>query len=177
MIASDAAIASPSAFRQSAGCQRTDTSKLAECQPFSTNSILSQNNTKVKFFIQQNMAKSKVILGIFQSFFLVLNFSGLYNLNMNSRTQIIATIGKASEDIEILKNMALSGMDIARLNFSWGNFEEKERVIDNIKKVEGDINMKIYILADLPGPRVQDGKTHTYDKNIESSFTDEDREL
>ncbi len=143
----------------------------------STNTILSQNNTKVKFFIQQNMAKSKAILGIFLGFFLVLNFSGLYNLTMNSRTQIIATIGKASEDVEILKNMALSGMDIARLNFSWGNFEEKKRVIGSIKKVEADINKKIYILADLPGPRVQDGKIHTYDKNIDSSFTGEDREI
>lgn len=96
---------------------------------------------------------------------------------MNSRSQIVATIGKASESLDVLKQMAEAGMDIARLNFSWGDLVEKKKIIDNIRRVEAEINKKIYILADLPGPRVQTGSTHTYDKDIVSSFTVEDKEI
>lgn len=103
------------------------------------------------------------------------SFVGLYNENMNSRTEIIATIGHSSESVENLTLMVESGMDMARLNFSWGDFDEKKRIIENIRIVEKNLNKKIYIIQDLPGPRIQTGKTHTYDKNILSSLTDEDK--
>ncbi len=142
-----------------------------------TNSILSHINTKVKFYIPQKTAIYKDILRDFCTVFLVLILYGLYNLNMNSRAQIIATIGRSSESVEMLKEMSLSGMNVVRLNFSWGNFDEKKVIIENIRKVELSTGKKIQILADLPGPRIQTGKDHTYNSDVESSFTDNDKEV
>ncbi|KND47760.1 MAG: pyruvate kinase [Parcubacteria bacterium C7867-006] len=96
---------------------------------------------------------------------------------MNSRAQIIATINGSSEDPEIFKSMVTSGLDIARLNFSWGDFDEKNRVINVIRETEENLNRKILIMADLPGPRVQNGNSHTYDKNFDSAITDNDKEI
>lgn len=103
-------------------------------------------------------------------------FCRLYNLCMNSRAQIVATIGKSSENIDVLKKMITAGVDIARLNFSWGSLEEKKTIIDNLRTVEKETGKK-FILQDVPGPRLQSGDFHTYDKNVTSSFTEEDRKI
>ncbi len=96
---------------------------------------------------------------------------------MTSRSQIIATLSGASEDPEIFKSMVVSGLDIARLNFSWGDFDEKNRVISIIRETEKNLNRKILIMADLPGPRVQEGHSHTYDRSFNSSITESDKEI
>ena len=108
---------------------------------------------------------------------MVNKFCRLYNLNMNSRAQIVATLGKSSESSEVIKKMVLAGVDVARLNFSWGSLEEKKSVIDELREVENETGKKVYILQDVPGPRVQSGSTHTYDKDTVSSFTEEDRKI
>jgi 2,3-bisphosphoglycerate-dependent phosphoglycerate mutase len=96
---------------------------------------------------------------------------------MNSRAQIIATVGTSSENPDILKKMILSGMDVVRFNFSWGDFTEKKSHIDLIRKVGLELNKNIEIIADIPGPRIQNGKTHTYDTTVDSALTENDKEI
>ena len=49
------------------------------------------------------------------------------------KTKIVCSIGPASESEEVLRGLCLAGMNVARLNFSHGTYEEHKRRIDNIK--------------------------------------------
>ena len=68
------------------------------------------------------------------------------------KTKIICTIGPASENAETLKQMCLAGMNVARLNFSHGTYEEQQRKIDLIKQVREELNLPIAIMLDTKGP-------------------------
>lgn len=80
----------------------------------------------------------------------------------HSKAQIIATIGPSSANPEILKQMVLHNMDIARFNFSWSDREERKTQIKLIRGIESELNIKIPIIEDLPGPRIQKENGHTY---------------
>lgn len=80
----------------------------------------------------------------------------------HSKAQIVATIGPSSAKREVLKEMILHNMDVARFNFSWSNLEERKAHIALIREVEKELGKKIPIIEDLPGPRVQKEKGHTY---------------
>ena len=95
---------------------------------------------------------------------------------MSTRAQIVAPVGLSSENSEIFTSMVMAGVDVARLNFSWGNFEEKKQQIAMIREVEKKTGHRIPIIADLPGPRLQTGAVHTYDKTATTSFTQRDRD-
>ena len=68
------------------------------------------------------------------------------------KTKIICTIGPASENEEVLTQMCLAGMNVARLNFSHGTHPEHEKKIELIKHVREKLNMPIAILLDTKGP-------------------------
>ena len=68
------------------------------------------------------------------------------------KTKIICTIGPSSENEEVLTQMCLAGMNVARLNFSHGSHEEHEKKISLIKRVREKLNMPIAILLDTKGP-------------------------
>ena len=68
------------------------------------------------------------------------------------KTKIICTIGPASENEEVLTQMCLAGMNVARLNFSHGTYPEHERKIELIKKVRQKLDLPIAILLDTKGP-------------------------
>ena len=68
------------------------------------------------------------------------------------KTKIICTIGPASENEEVLTQMCLAGMNVARLNFSHGTHEEHAQKVALIKKVRDKLNMPIAILLDTKGP-------------------------
>ncbi len=74
------------------------------------------------------------------------------------RSRIIATIGPASDNAETLAEMIESGMNIARLNYSHGDFDGKEQTIQNIREAEKKTGVHIGLLADLPGPKLRLGK-------------------
>lgn len=95
---------------------------------------------------------------------------------MASRAQIIVTLGPASEGKEIFLEMAKHQADLARLNFSWGNDMEKAAQIETVRTAEKKLNKKIPIIIDLPGPRIQEGVGHTYNKKTNSPLTEKDRE-
>src|SRR3989344_8635275 len=93
-----------------------------------------------------------------------------------SRAQIVATIGPASATKETLMEMLKNQMSIARLNFAWSDREEKGPQIALLKEIAKELNMRIPIIEDLPGPRIQGEHGHTYDK-IKFGFTAHDEEL
>ena len=68
------------------------------------------------------------------------------------KTKIVCTMGPACRDEEILTKMALAGMNVARLNFSHGDYEEHKKNIDLIKKVRKKLNVPLPIMLDTKGP-------------------------
>jgi len=68
------------------------------------------------------------------------------------KTKIICTIGPASENEEVLTQMCLAGMNVARLNFSHGTYPEHEKKIALVKKVREKLGLPIAILLDTKGP-------------------------
>src|SRR5690625_1941925 len=71
------------------------------------------------------------------------------------KTKIVCTIGPASESIETLKQLFRNGMDVARLNFSHGTYEEHKMRIENIRKVAAELNKTVAILLDTQGPEIR----------------------
>ena len=68
------------------------------------------------------------------------------------KTKIICTIGPSSENEEVLTQMCLAGMNVARLNFSHGTHEEHAKKVALVKKVREKLNLPIAILLDTKGP-------------------------
>ena len=75
-----------------------------------------------------------------------------------SKTKIVCTIGPASESVTVLEQMIQAGMNVARLNFSHGDFAGHKKVIDNIRTAAGAVEKRVAIMADLPGPKMRIGQ-------------------
>jgi pyruvate kinase len=75
-----------------------------------------------------------------------------------NRTKIVATIGPATSSYEMLKTIIEEGVDVCRLNFSHGTYEDHKKVIDNIKQVNHDLNTHVSMLLDLQGPKLRVGE-------------------
>src|ERR671918_463106 len=73
------------------------------------------------------------------------------------RTKIVATIGPASRDPEVLVQMIEAGMDVARLNFSHGTAEEHAETAQRVRDAAGRAGRQVAILQDLPGPKLRIG--------------------
>ena len=73
------------------------------------------------------------------------------------KTKIICTMGPTTSDREVVKNLALNGMDIARFNFSHGSHEEQKGRMDMLKSVREEIRRPIAILLDTKGPEIRTG--------------------
>jgi pyruvate kinase len=74
------------------------------------------------------------------------------------RTKIVATIGPASRDPEVLVRMIDAGMDVARLNFSHGSAEEHAQTAQLVRDAANRAGRSVAILQDLPGPKLRIGK-------------------
>ncbi len=68
------------------------------------------------------------------------------------KTKIVCTIGPASESEEVIRGLCRAGMNVARLNFSHGTYEDHLRRINLIKKVREELELPIAILLDTKGP-------------------------
>ena len=77
------------------------------------------------------------------------------------KTKIVCTIGPASSSEEMIRKLVLAGMNVARINFSHGDFESHGEVIRRIRKVAEELDRTVAILADLPGPKIRIGKLET----------------
>ena len=73
------------------------------------------------------------------------------------KTKIICTMGPTTNDRAVMKQLAESGMDIARFNFSHGDYEEQKGRMDMLKSVREEIRRPIAILLDTKGPEIRTG--------------------
>jgi pyruvate kinase len=74
------------------------------------------------------------------------------------RTKIIATIGPASSSPEIMRKLISAGMNVARLNFSHGSYEDHANVITNLRRVSEELDTSVTLLQDLQGPKIRVGR-------------------
>lgn len=74
------------------------------------------------------------------------------------KTKIVCTIGPSSESLENIKKLIMAGMNVARLNFSHGDFEEHGNRIKNIRQASAELGKSIAILLDTKGPEIRTGK-------------------
>lgn len=96
------------------------------------------------------------------------------------KTKIVCTMGPACQNEETLTKMALAGMNVARLNFSHGDYAEHKKNIDLIKKVREKLHIPLPIMLDTKGPELRiktfkDGKI-TLKEGDAFSFTTEEIE-
>lgn len=74
------------------------------------------------------------------------------------KTKIICTLGPAVDNSEVLEKLILAGMDVARINFSHGNYQDQEPRIENFKKVREKVGRSVALLLDTKGPEIRIGK-------------------
>ena len=74
------------------------------------------------------------------------------------RTKIVATIGPATSDPVVMRELILSGATTLRLNFSHGSHEDHRRNIRSIRQVAYELGIQVAILQDLQGPKIRLGK-------------------
>ena len=79
-------------------------------------------------------------------------------ITVMNNIKIICTIGPATSSLEQIRGLVAAGMNIARLNFSHGLYEEHQLVIDRIKKIREETGRNIGILQDLCGPKIRTGE-------------------
>ncbi|HEX6114345.1 MAG TPA: pyruvate kinase, partial [Geminicoccaceae bacterium] len=73
------------------------------------------------------------------------------------KTKIVCTIGPASRARDTIAAMIEAGMNVARLNFAHGTFEEHAAIIADVRAAARDSGRRVAILADLPGPKLRIG--------------------
>lgn len=73
------------------------------------------------------------------------------------KTKIVCTLGPASDAGDTIRDMIESGMNVARINFSHGDYESHGKVIDLIKSIREELGMPCGILLDTKGPEIRTG--------------------
>ncbi len=73
------------------------------------------------------------------------------------KTKIVATIGPASDTPEMLERLIRAGLNVARLNFSHGDFSAHAGRIERLRAAEKATGLRVAIMADLPGPKMRVG--------------------
>jgi len=77
---------------------------------------------------------------------------------MNKKTKILATVGPASDSVEVLEGLIEAGVDVFRLNFSHGTHEYHKNILKNIKTAEKNVGKRVGVLQDICGPKIRVGK-------------------
>lgn len=75
-----------------------------------------------------------------------------------NKTKLVCTIGPASDSPQVIREMLLAGMNVARLNFSHGDFDTHAGVIARLREAARDTGRRLAIMADLPGPKIRIGE-------------------
>ncbi len=75
-----------------------------------------------------------------------------------NKTKLVCTVGPASDSPKILEKMISAGMNVARLNFSHGDFSSHKETIRKIREVSHATGKEVAIMADLPGPKMRIGR-------------------
>ena len=103
----------------------------------------------------------------------------MINSKFPRSTKIVATIGTATNDSKIIKNLIKTGVNVFRLNFSHGNHGDHLKRITHIRSAEKKMNSNVAILADLQGPKFRIGAVKNESKVIKGSnyIFDKDPEI
>ena len=78
--------------------------------------------------------------------------------NNLKRVKIVSTLGPATRDIEMIEKLYLAGVNVFRLNFSHGSYEEQKYGYDNVRAIAKKYNASIAVLADMQGPKLRVSK-------------------
>ena len=73
------------------------------------------------------------------------------------RAKIVCTLGPATSDDAVLKQLVEAGMDVARLNMSHGSQEDKEHLVSTLRSLDANSDHAIAVLVDLQGPKIRTG--------------------
>jgi pyruvate kinase len=76
---------------------------------------------------------------------------------MTRRTKIVATIGPASREPDVLRKLVEAGLDVARLNFSHGSREIHAENAERVRTAASQVGRQVAIMQDLPGPKLRIG--------------------
>lgn len=74
------------------------------------------------------------------------------------KTKIVCTIGPATDDENIMRELMLAGMNVARFNFSHGDYKTHEKRFRVIEKLRKELDLPIATLLDTKGPEIRLGK-------------------
>lgn len=75
-----------------------------------------------------------------------------------TKTKIICTLGPATHNKNIIKKLALAGMNIARLNLAHDSLDYHRETLAYLREVEKELNISIPVMMDVPGPKIRLGK-------------------
>jgi pyruvate kinase len=87
---------------------------------------------------------------------------------MHRATKIVATIGPASSDPEMLARMIMAGVDVVRLNFSHGKAQDHIDRARLVREAAASCGKEVAIMADLQGPKIRIGKFESGKINLEN---------
>jgi pyruvate kinase len=80
--------------------------------------------------------------------------------NLNRHAKVVATLGPASSSVEMICDLILAGMNVARVNMSHGIQEGHAELIDNIRQASSLVGLEVAVLLDLQGPKIRVDKVH-----------------
>jgi pyruvate kinase len=108
-----------------------------------------------------------------------------FSIADRKKTKIVATVGPASRSPENLRSLMLAGVDVFRLNFSHGSYQEHKENLDNIRFISAELCKTVGVLQDLAGPKIRitplkDGNPQLEDNqevelHLSSNFSDSER--
>ena len=73
------------------------------------------------------------------------------------KTTIVCTLGPSTDDENVLRQLMLEGMSVARMNFSHGSHEEQKKRLDMVKKLRKELGLPVAALLDTKGPEIRIG--------------------
>ncbi|MFO0335783.1 MAG: pyruvate kinase, partial [Pseudomonadota bacterium] len=102
------------------------------------------------------------------------------------RTKIVATLGPATDDRQVLADLIRAGVDVVRVNFSHGRFEDHARRVKLVRDAAESVGRYVGILGDLSGPKIRidrfrdgvvtlrEGERFTLDVSLDPNAGDQD---
>lgn len=96
------------------------------------------------------------------------------------KTKIICTLGPSTDDENVMRDLILNGMAVARMNMSHGSHEEHKKRLDMVKKIRDELNIPVALLLDTKGPEIRTKKFKNGSETLKTEqtfiFTTEDIE-
>ena len=74
------------------------------------------------------------------------------------KTKIVCTMGPATDNPDVLRNLMLAGMNVGRINFSHGNYKDQDERVKLFKSIRDELGLPIPLLLDTQGPEIRIGK-------------------